>query len=129
MNKYGVIRAIVIQSGKNKKRSVIYTNAKDREVCADKIIELICRRWGEENLIKELLMKHLINYSPGYVTEELEEQPMVDNPKIKELKKKKATRATDLNKLKRIFSINRGKTPFLNRDFFHLVNFFQNLVV
>jgi transposase len=100
MNKYGVIRAIVIQSGKNKRRSVIYTNAKDREVYADKIIELICRRWGEENLIKELLMKHLINYSPGYVTEELEEQPMVDNPKIKELKKKKATRATDLNKLK-----------------------------
>jgi len=100
MNKYGVIRAIVIQSGENEKRSVVYTNAKDNEVGAEKIIKLICRRWGEENLIKELLMKHLINYSPGYVAEELEEQPMVDNPKIKELKKEKASRATELHKLK-----------------------------
>jgi transposase len=100
MSKYGVIRAIVIQSGKNEKRSVIYTNATDTEIGAEKIIELLCRRWGEENLIKELLIKHLIDYSPGYVTEELEEQPMVDNPKIKELKKEKAGRATELHKLK-----------------------------
>jgi len=100
MNKYGLIRAIVIQSGKNKKRSTIYTNAKDNEVSTEKIIELICRRWGEENLIKELLMKHLINYSPGYVKEDLEEQPMVDNPKIKELKKGKSSRAKELHKLK-----------------------------
>jgi hypothetical protein len=100
MNKYGVIRAIVIESGENGKRSAIYTNAKDNEVGAEKIIELICRRWGEENLIKELLMKHLINYSPGYVTDELEEQPLVDNPKINELKKAKASRARELHKLK-----------------------------
>ncbi|MCP4269434.1 MAG: hypothetical protein GY777_28335, partial [Candidatus Brocadiaceae bacterium] len=69
MNKYGVIRAVVIQSGRIKKRSVIYTNAKDNEIDAEEIIELLCRRWGEENLIKELLLKHLINYSPGYVFE------------------------------------------------------------
>ena len=100
MSKYGVVRAIVIQSGKNEKRSVIYTNVKDTEIGAEKIIELLCRRWGEENLIKELLIKHLIDYSPGYVTEELEEQPMVDNPKRKELKKEKSGRATELHKLK-----------------------------
>jgi len=100
MNKFGVIRAIAIQSGKNKKRSAIYTNGKDNEIGTEKIIELICRRWGEENLIKELLMKHLINYFPGYVPDELEEQPMVDNPKIKELKKGKAIRARELHKLK-----------------------------
>jgi hypothetical protein len=100
MNKYGVIRAIVIQSGRIKKRAVIYTNAKDNEIDAEKIIELLCRRWGEENLIKELLLKHLINYSPGYVFEELEEQPMVDNPEIKQLKREKAGKATELHKLK-----------------------------
>ncbi|MHC5090491.1 MAG: putative transposase, partial [Planctomycetota bacterium] len=100
MSKYGVIRAVVIQSGRIKKRSVIYTNAKDNEVDAEKIIELLCRRWGEENLIKELLLKHLINYSPGYVFEALEEQPMVDNPEIKKLKKEKAGKATQLHKLK-----------------------------
>jgi transposase len=100
MSKFGVIRAVVIQSGRNKKRSVIYTNAKDSEIDCDKIIELLCRRWGEENLIKELMLKHLINYSPGYVFEELEEQPMVDNPQIKRLKKEKAGQATKLHKLK-----------------------------
>jgi hypothetical protein len=100
MSKYGAIRAVVIQSGRIKKRSVIYTNAKDKEIDDEKIIELLCRRWGEENLIKELLLKHLINYSPGYVFEELEEQPMVDNPEIKKLKKEKAGKATELHKLK-----------------------------
>ena len=100
MSKFGVIRAVVIQSGRHKKRSVIYTNAKDNEIDCEKIIELLCRRWGEENLIKELMLKHLINYSPGYVFEELEEQPMVDNPQIKRLKKEKAGQATKLNKLK-----------------------------
>ena len=62
MSRYGVIRAVVIQSGRIKKRSVIYTNAKDKEIDDEKIIKLLCRRWGEENLIKELLLKHLINY-------------------------------------------------------------------
>jgi hypothetical protein len=55
---------------------------------------------GGGNLIKELLIKHLINYSPGYVKEEMEEQPMVDNPKIRELKKQKVSRVSALHKLK-----------------------------
>jgi transposase len=100
MNKYGLIRTIVIQREKDGKRSAIYTNAEDNELGSEIIIELICRRWGEENLIKKLLLGHLINYSPGYVTEELEDQPMVDNPKIKELKKAKASLARELNKQK-----------------------------
>ena len=100
MNKYGLIRTIVVQREKDGKRSAIYTNAEDNELGSEIIIELICRRWGEENLIKKLLLGHLINYSPGYVTEELEDQPMVDNPKIKELKKAKASLARELNKLK-----------------------------
>ena len=100
MNKYGVIRAIVIQREKDGRRSAIYTNAKDNELGSELIIELMCRRWGEENLIKKLLLGHLINYSPGYVTEEIEDQPMVDNPKIKELKKAKASLAREMSKLK-----------------------------
>ncbi len=100
MNKYGKIRTIVIQSGKDKKRAAIYTNGSDKEIRVEKIVQLICRRWGQENLIKELLIKHLINYSPGYVTEEIEEQPMVDNPKVKELKKERANLFSNLHKLK-----------------------------
>ena len=100
MNKYGKIRAVVIQSGENKKRSAIYTNGTQEEIEAEKIVQLICHRWGEENAIKELLHKHLINYTPGYVTEELEKQPLVDNPRVKELKKKRAGLVTELNRLK-----------------------------
>ena len=100
MSKYGKIRAVVIQSGGNKQRSAIYTNGAEGEIGAERIVQLICRRWGEENTIKELLHKHLINYTPGYVTEELEKQPLVTNPEITELKQKRAGLVSELNRLK-----------------------------
>ena len=100
MNKYGKIRAIVIQSGKQKQRAAIYTNARREEVEAERVVRLMCRRWGEENQIKELLLKHMINYMPGYVTEGLEEQPWVDNPNVKDLKKRRAVLQSDLHRFK-----------------------------
>ena len=100
MNKYGKIRAVVIQNGRNKKRAAIYTNGTAEEIGAERIVQLICRRWGEENAIKELLHKHLINYTPGYVVEELEEQPLVNNPELRELKKQRAGLVSELNRLK-----------------------------
>jgi len=100
MSKYGKIRTIVIQSGEEKKRAAIFTNGNDEEIGAEKVVQLICRRWGEENLIKELLLKHVINYFPGYVKEEMGEQPMVDNPKVGELKREKARLTSELHKLK-----------------------------
>jgi transposase len=103
MKKYGKIRTVVIQSGRDKKRSAIYTNANDDEIETETVIQLICRRWGEENLIKELLLKHLINYSPGYEPEEIEEQPLVENPKVKELKQKRANLKTELSQIKSRF--------------------------
>lgn len=101
MKKYGKIRTIVIESGRNKKRSAIYTN--DKEISAEIAIQLICRRWGEENLIKELIMKHLIGYSPGYEAEEIEEQPLVENPKVEELKQKRAELKSELSQIKSKF--------------------------
>jgi hypothetical protein len=100
MSKYGKIRAVVIQNGRDKKRAAIYTNGSAEEIGAERIVQLICRRWGEENAIKELLHKHLINYSPGYVLEELAEQPLVDNPEVRELKKQRASLVSELNRLK-----------------------------
>jgi transposase len=100
MSKYGKIRAVVIQNGRDKKRAAIYTNGATQEIGAERIVQLICRRWGEENAIKELLHKHLINYTPGYVLEELEEQPLVDNPELRELKKQRAGLVSELNRLK-----------------------------
>jgi transposase len=100
MSKYGKIRAVVIQNGRDKKRAAIYTNGAAEEIEAERIVQLICRRWGEENAIKELLHKHLINYTPGYVLEELAEQPLVDNPEVRERKKQRANLVSELNRLK-----------------------------
>jgi hypothetical protein len=100
MSKYGKIRAVVIQSGRDKERAVIYTNSTDDEIGSPRLVQLICHRWGEENTIKELLHKHLINYTPGYLSEELEKQPRVDNPKVTDLKKKRAGLVSELNRLK-----------------------------
>ena len=100
MNKYGKIRAIVIQSRKQKTRAAIYTNASAEDLDAERVIQLMCRRWGEENQIKELLLKHMINYMPGYVTEDMDEQPWVENPKVKELKKTRVVLKGDLRRLK-----------------------------
>lgn len=100
MSKYGKIRTIVIQSGENRQRSAIYTNGVQEEIGAERIVQLICGRWGEENAIKELLHKHLINYTPGYVMEELDTQPLVTNPEITKLKQKRAGLVSELNRLK-----------------------------
>jgi transposase len=100
MSKYGKIRTIVIQSGEDQQRSAIYTNGTQEEIGAERIVQLICGRWGEENAIKELLHKHLINYTPGYVLEELEKQPLVTNPEITKLKQKRAGLVSELNRLK-----------------------------
>jgi ssDNA-specific exonuclease RecJ len=100
MSKYGKIRAVVIQTGTDKKRAAIYTNGAAEEIGAERIVQLICRRWGEENAIKELLHKHLIDYTPGYVFEDLAEQPLVDNPELRELKKQRAGLVSELNRLK-----------------------------
>lgn len=89
MRKYGKVRTIVIQSGTKKKQSAIYTN--NRELPAEIIIRLICRRWGQETLFKTLKLDHRIDYFPGYEPEVLEEQPLVDNPQVTKLKQKKAT--------------------------------------
>jgi transposase len=99
MNKYGKIRAIVIESKRG--RTTIYTN--DKEIGAEIVVQLICRRWGEENLIKELIMKHMIEYSPGYEAEEIEEQPLVANPKVEELKQKRAELKSELSQIKSKF--------------------------
>lgn len=100
MNRYGEIRAVVIESGREKKRAVIYTNGTEAEISCERMVQLMCRRWGEENSIKDLLTRHLINYMPGYVTETLDEQPLVNNPKVKDLKKKRAVLVTELREAK-----------------------------
>ena len=100
MSKYGKIRTIVIESGADGKRAAIYTNGEEDKIGSDTVIRLICRRWGEENKIKELMRRHFIDYTPGYVKEPIAQQPLVENPKVKRLKKEKARLTSELHKLK-----------------------------
>jgi len=100
MSKYGKIRTIVIESGADGKRAAIYTNGEEDKIGSDAVIRLICRRWGEENKIKELMRRHFIDYTPGYVKEPIAQQPLVENPKVKRLKKEKARLTSELHKLK-----------------------------
>jgi len=44
--------------------------------------------------------KHFINYMPGYVRESMEEQPLVDNPQVRHLKKQRGKLASELHTLK-----------------------------
>ena len=100
MSKYGTIRAVVIQRGADGKRMAIYTNAEAGQLDGGQVVQLMCRRWGQENLIKELLGKHFINYMPGYVREPMHAQPLVDNPQVKQLKKRRGALTGELHDLK-----------------------------
>ena len=88
MSKYGKIRTIVIESAADGKRAAIFTNGEEDKIDSDTVVRLICRRWGEENKIKELMRRHFIDYTPGYVKEPLAQQPLVGNPKVKRLPSK-----------------------------------------
>jgi len=97
VNKYGTMRVIALMSGSNKKRSAIYTN--DWDADAKVVIQRMCSRWGQENMIKALKLRHVIDYHPGYVSEELEEQPSVDNPEFIELKEERSRIKSRLHEL------------------------------
>jgi hypothetical protein len=46
------------------------------------------QRWGDsENFFKEMTARFNLNYHPGYDIEELEKQPLVENPDIFLIKK------------------------------------------
>jgi hypothetical protein len=73
------------------------------EPCESKGSRTVPRGEGGRKAIllpDELLYKHLINYTPSYVREELEEQPLVGNPELRELKKQRAGLVGELNRLK-----------------------------
>jgi transposase len=79
------LRLIVLQDMNNGKRVGIYTSNNVKSV--GDIAYYMLSRWGDsENLYKELMAKFNINYHPGYDIDELQDQPLVDNPDIKLMK-------------------------------------------
>jgi hypothetical protein len=79
------LRLVVLQDIKTGKRIGVYTNNNIKS--AGDIAHYMLSRWGDsENLYKELMAKFNINYHPGYDIDELQDQPLVDNPDIKLMK-------------------------------------------
>lgn len=72
------IPTVVIESDHREQRSVLHEST--RGVREDASFQLLCRRWGHETLNKTQKWDHKMDYFPGYVEEELEDQPLVENP-------------------------------------------------
>lgn len=95
------LRLVTIENIDTGKRIGIYTNNKTKP--ASSIAWYMLSRWGDsENVYKELMAKFNLNYHPGYDIDELENQPLVDNPDIALIKQairlleKEATKLTTL---------------------------------
>jgi hypothetical protein len=105
------VHMIVLWRLSTNKKTALYTN--DFKTSIEKLAEPMIQRWGaQENIFQKMMRRYNLNYHPGYYLEELINQPLVDNPKIKKLKKiinelelsivkQKSNLATRLLKLKR----------------------------
>jgi len=75
------LRLVVIKDVDTGKRIGVYTNNSDRP--SYDIAYYMLQRWGDsENFFKEMIARFNLNYHPGYDINELERQPLVENPDI-----------------------------------------------
>ncbi len=80
------LRLVVLKDVDTGKRLGIYTSDFTRP--AYDIGYYMLQRWGDsENFFKEMMARFNLNYHPGYDIEELEKQPLVENPDIFLIKK------------------------------------------
>ncbi len=71
---------------KDELKNLEYTS--NHQKPAPDIAAYMLSRWGEsENFFKEIMSLYNFNYHPGYDLKELEEQPLVNNPEVKTIKK------------------------------------------
>jgi hypothetical protein len=94
---YGLCRAVILLDLETKKRIVIITNDETRSL--HEITELILQRWGQENFFKVMMTRYNLDYVPGHQFEPSQEDSLVDNPRIKELRGLKAHLQTAKRKL------------------------------
>jgi transposase len=80
------VRMVVFKELDKDRPVAIYTS--NYQNPAPDIAAYMLSRWGEsENFFKEIMSLYNFNYHPGYDLKELEEQPLVDNPEVKTIKK------------------------------------------
>jgi transposase len=80
------VRMVVFKELDKDRPVAIYTG--NHQKPAPDIAAYMLSKWGEsENFFKEIMSLYNFNYHPGYDLKELEEQPLVDNPEVKTIKK------------------------------------------
>jgi hypothetical protein len=85
---YGLCRAVILLDLKTGKRMVIITN--DRHRSQREVAQLMLQRWSQENFFKVMLARYNLDYTPGHRFEPAQEDPLVANPRFKELRSLKA---------------------------------------
>jgi len=79
------VRMIVVWRLSTGLKTALYTN--DQTSPMEKLAEPMTRRWSEqENIFQKMMRRYNLNYHPGYYIDELANQPVVANPKIKSVK-------------------------------------------
>jgi len=80
------VRMVIFKELDKDRPVAIYTS--NQEKPAPDIAAYMLSRWGEsENFFKEIMSLYNFNYHPGYDLKELEEQPLINNPEVKTIKK------------------------------------------
>ena len=80
------LRLVVLKDVHTGKRLGIYTSNTTK--LASDIAFFMLQRWeNSENFFKEMIARFNLNYHPGYDLQELEKQPLVENPDIPLTKK------------------------------------------
>jgi hypothetical protein len=94
---YGLCPAIVLLDLKTGKRMVIITNDQTRTL--QEVAELMLQRWSQENFFKVMMSRYHLDYTPGHQFELAQEDPLVSNPRLKELRSLKRRLKTMKQKL------------------------------
>ena len=80
------VRVVIFKELENGKPIPVYTS--NRTKPAGDIAYYILNRWGDsENFLKEITSLYNFDYQPGYDIKVLKEQPLIENPEIKIIKK------------------------------------------
>jgi transposase len=85
---YGLCRTIILLDLKTGKRMVIITNDQTRS--PREIAALMLQRWSQENFFKVMMARYNLDYTPGHQFKPAQEEPLVANPRLKELRRLKA---------------------------------------